>query len=87
MRHHFREKRGRRGGGSAHGKWRGRCPVGLLRKKTAGPTDRAGPPVSEGEATGQAGPKGRRERGGHGWAERGRERGGQRLGQKPEIAG
>jgi hypothetical protein len=37
------------------------------------PADRAGPPVSEGEAAGQAGPEGG-------------ERGGPRLGRKPEMA-
>jgi hypothetical protein len=36
--------------------------------------DRAGPPISEGESAGQAGPEGG-------------ERGGPRLGQKPEMAG
>jgi hypothetical protein len=37
------------------------------------PADRAGPPVSEGEAAGHAGPEGG-------------ERGGPRLGRKPEMA-
>jgi hypothetical protein len=45
---------------------------GFRWKKTARPADRASPPVSEGEAAGQAGPEG------------GRERGGPRLGQKGE---
>jgi hypothetical protein len=36
-------------------------------KKTAGPTDRVGPPISEGEATGRLGRKGREEMD-HGWA-------------------
>jgi hypothetical protein len=36
-------------------------------KKTAGITDRVGPPVSEGEATGRLGRKGREEVG-RGWA-------------------
>jgi hypothetical protein len=36
-------------------------------KKTAGPTDRVGPPISEGEATGRMGRKGREEMG-RGWA-------------------
>jgi hypothetical protein len=51
---------------------------GFWRKKKVGPADRAGPPVSEGEATGQAGPEGKGER----WAVAGLERkggGGPRL--------
>jgi hypothetical protein len=47
------------GGGSSGGRW-----------KTAGLTDRVGPPVSEGEATGRLGRKGREEVG-HGWAGKG----------------
>jgi hypothetical protein len=39
------------GGGSARS--------GFQRKKKVGPTDRVGPPVSEGEAAGQAGPEGK----------------------------
>jgi hypothetical protein len=39
---------GARGGGARSG---------FRRKKTTGLTDRVGPPVSEGEATGQAGPE------------------------------
>jgi hypothetical protein len=38
---------------------------GFQRKKTTGLTDRVGPPVSEGEATGQAGPE--RKGGGGPW--------------------
>jgi hypothetical protein len=56
------------------------------RKKTIGPTDRAGLPISEGEAAGQARSEGGGREVGHGWAERGRERGGPWLGQKPEMA-
>jgi hypothetical protein len=40
---------------------------GFRRKKTAGLTDRLSPPVSEGEAMGRLGWKGREEVG-HGWA-------------------
>jgi hypothetical protein len=40
---------------------------GFRRKKTVGLTDRVGPPVSEGEATGRLSRKGREEMG-HGWA-------------------
>jgi hypothetical protein len=47
------------GGGSSGGRW-----------KTVGLTDRVGPPVSEGEATGRLGWKGREEMG-HGWAGKG----------------
>jgi hypothetical protein len=46
----------RTGGGGSGGRW-----------KTAGLTDRVGPPVSVGEATGRLGRKGREEVG-HGWA-------------------
>jgi hypothetical protein len=48
-----------RGVWSAQGRWRRRHPVGL--------TDRVGPPISEGEAMGRQGRKGREEVG-HGWA-------------------
>jgi hypothetical protein len=75
MRHRFRERMGRRGGGSVHGRWRRLRPVGLPEEEDGWPTDRAGPPISEGEAAGQAGLDG------------GRERGGPWLGQKPEMAG
>jgi hypothetical protein len=51
--------RGGGGGGGARSSFR--------RKKTAGLTDRVCPPVSEGEATGRLGRKGREEVG-HGWA-------------------
>jgi hypothetical protein len=54
--------RGGGGGGGARSDFR--------RKKVAGLTDRLGPPVSEGEATGRLGQKGREEVG-HGWAEKG----------------
>jgi hypothetical protein len=87
MRHHFRERRGHRGGGSARGRWWRRCPVGLLEEEDGRPADRVGPPISEGEEAGQAGPKGGGSEVGRDWAERGRERGGPRLGQKPEMAG
>jgi hypothetical protein len=61
---------GARGGGGGGG-----ARSGFRRKKTAGLTDRVGPPVSEGEATGRLGRKGREEVG-RGWA--GKE--GRRLG-------
>jgi hypothetical protein len=63
----FRERRGRRGGGSARGGGGGGARSGFRRKKTSGLTDRVGPPVSEGEATGKLGRKGREEVG-HDWA-------------------
>jgi hypothetical protein len=53
---------GARGGGGGGG-----ARSGFRRKKTAGLTDRVGPLVSEGEATGRLGRKGREEVG-HGWA-------------------
>jgi hypothetical protein len=53
---------GARGGGGGGG-----ARSGFRRKKTAGLTDRVGPPVSEGEATGRLGQKGRDELG-RGWA-------------------
>jgi hypothetical protein len=46
----------RTGGGGSGGRW-----------KTVGLTDRVGPPVSEGEATGRLGQEGREEMG-RGWA-------------------
>jgi hypothetical protein len=46
-----------------------------------------GPPICEGEAAGQAGPEGGGREVGHGWARRGRERGGPRLGRKSEMVG
>jgi hypothetical protein len=49
----------RTGSGGSSGRW-----------KTAGFTDRVDPPVSEGEATGRLGRKGREEVG-HGWAGKG----------------
>jgi hypothetical protein len=57
---------GVRGGGGGGG-----ARLGFQRKKTARPTNRVGPPVSEGEATGQTGPE--REGGGGpclGWKRR-----------------
>jgi hypothetical protein len=53
------EARGEGGGGGARS--------GFRRKKTVGLTDKVGPPVSEGEATGRLGWKGREEVG-RGWA-------------------
>jgi hypothetical protein len=61
-----------RAAGSACGRWRWRCPIGLPEEEDDWPDDRAGPPVSEGEAVGQSRPEG------------GRERGGPWLGQKGE---
>jgi hypothetical protein len=55
----------RTSGGGSGGRW-----------KTVGLTDRVGSPVSEGEATGRLGRKGREEVG-HGWARKG----GRRLGR------
>jgi hypothetical protein len=76
MRRHFWERRGHRGGGIAHGRWRRQRPIGLPEEEEDGrPAGRAGPPVSEGEVAGLA------------VLEGGRERGGSRLGQKPEMAG
>jgi hypothetical protein len=54
----------RAGGGGSGGRW-----------KTAGLTDRVGPPISEGEAMGRLGRKGREEVG-HGWAGKGGRRSG-----------
>jgi hypothetical protein len=62
---------GARGGGGGSG-----ARSGFRRKKMAGLTDRVGPPISEGEATGRLGQKGREEVG-RGWA--GKE--GRRLGR------
>jgi hypothetical protein len=88
MRRHFQERRGHRGSGSARGRWRQRCSVGFPEEDDGRPANRAGPPISEEEAAGQAGPEGGGGREvGHGWVERGRERGGPRLGRKPEMAG
>jgi hypothetical protein len=53
---------GARGGGGGGG-----ARSGFRRKKTVGLTDRVGPPVSEGEAMGRLGWKGREEVG-RGWA-------------------
>jgi hypothetical protein len=79
------ERRGHRGSSSACGRW-WRRSVGLLEEEDSRAVDRAGPPISEGEAVGQAGP----ERGGrellHCWVRRGRKRGGPRLGRKSEMA-
>jgi hypothetical protein len=47
---------GAHGGGGS-----GAARSGFRRKKTAGLTDRVGPPVSEGEAAGRLGRKGREE--------------------------
>jgi hypothetical protein len=55
---HFWERRGHRGGGSARGKWRRQRPVRLPEEEDGRPTDRVGPPVSEEEVVGQAGPEG-----------------------------
>jgi hypothetical protein len=84
---HFWERRGCRGGGSTHGKWQRWRPIEHPEEEDNRPVDRVGPPVSEGEAVGQAGLEGGGREVGHGWARRGRERGGPRLGWKPEMAG
>jgi hypothetical protein len=55
---------GARGGGGGGG-----AQSGFQRKKTAGLTDRVGPPISEGEATGRLGQKGWEEVG-RGWVEK-----------------
>jgi hypothetical protein len=57
----------RTGGGGSGGRW-----------KTTGLTDRVGPHVSEGEATGRLGRKGREEVG-RGWAGKRREEAGPKL--------
>jgi hypothetical protein len=50
------------GAAGAHGEGGGGgARSGFRRKKTAGLTDKVGPPVSEGEATGRLGRKGREE--------------------------
>jgi hypothetical protein len=54
-----------RAGGGGDGAW-----SGFQRKKMIRPADRAGPPVSEGEATGQVGTEGEGREVGHGWARR-----------------
>jgi hypothetical protein len=87
VRHRFRERRGRRGCGSALWRWRRQLPVGLPEEEDSRVAERAGPPVSEGEAVGQARPEGGGKEVGHGWAGRGRKRGGLRLGRKPEMVG
>jgi hypothetical protein len=57
-----------RGRGVARGRGAGGgAQSGFRRKKIAGLTDRVGPPISEGEATGRLGQKGREEKG-RGWA-------------------
>jgi hypothetical protein len=86
MRHCFWERWGHQGSGSMH-RWRRRRPVGLPEEEDSRPADRAGPPVSEGEAAGQDGLEWAWREVGRGWAERGRERGGPRLGRKLEMAG
>jgi hypothetical protein len=43
----FWERRGRQGGGSASGRWRRRCLVGLLEDEDGRSTDRVGPPGSD----------------------------------------
>jgi hypothetical protein len=68
VRCHFRERRGHRGGGSTRGRWRRRRLVGLPEEEDSRAADRAGLPVSEGEATGQARPKGGGREVGRGWA-------------------
>jgi hypothetical protein len=57
----------------------GGAQLGFQRKKKVRPADRAGPPVSDGEAVGRAGPEGKGER----WVTAGPERkgGGPWLGQ------
>jgi hypothetical protein len=77
MGHRSRERRGRRGSSSTRGRWWRWHPVGLPEEEDGRPTDRAGLPVSEEEAAGQARPEGGGREVGHGGAERGRERGGQ----------
>jgi hypothetical protein len=86
VRCHLQERKGHRGGGSTCGRWWS-WPVGLSEEEDSGAADRAGPPVSEGEAVGQAGPEGGGREVGHDWARRGRKGGGPRLGQKSEMAG
>jgi hypothetical protein len=73
----------RRGG--VIGRWQ--RPVVLPEEEDSRAADRAGPPISEGEAAGLAGPEGGGREVGCGWAGRGRKRGGPRLGRKSEMAG
>jgi hypothetical protein len=87
VRCHFWERRGHRGCGSALGRWRRWRPVGLSEEEDNQAADRVGPPISEGEAAGQAGPEGGGKEVGCSWAGRGRKRGGPRLGRKPEMVG
>jgi hypothetical protein len=54
----FWEGRGCRSGGSAYGRWRQRCPVGLSGKDEGRAADRVGLPVSEGRWRGRLGQKG-----------------------------
>jgi hypothetical protein len=69
----FWERRGRRGGSSACGMLQRRRPVRLPEEEDGRPTDWAGLPVSDGEAAGQTGPEGGRERGGPRLGRKGRE--------------
>jgi hypothetical protein len=70
-----------RGRGAARGRGAGGgAQSGFQRKKTARLTDRVGPPVNEGEATGRLGRKGREEMGRAGLENMGG--GGPRLGWK-----
>jgi hypothetical protein len=84
VRRNFWERSPHQGGGSARGRWRRWRPVGLPKEEDSRPTDRAGPPICEGEAVGQAGLEGGGREVDHGLNGRGRESGGLRLGQKPE---
>jgi hypothetical protein len=62
VRHHFQERRSHWSFDSARGKWWWWRPVRLPEEEDGRPADRVGPPVSEGEAAGKAGPEGGRER-------------------------
>jgi hypothetical protein len=86
VRRHFWQRRGHRGSGSARGRWR-QQPVGPLEEEDSQAVDRAGLPVSEGEAAVQAGTEGGGREPGRGLAERGRKRGGPRLDRKSKMAG
>jgi hypothetical protein len=77
MRCHFQERRGHRGSGSARGRWRQRCSVGIPEEDDGRPANRAGPPISEEEAAGQAGPEGGE---GERWATAGSRGGGREVG-------
>jgi hypothetical protein len=64
---YFRERRDHRSDSRACGRWQ-RRPVELPEEEDSRAVDRGGPPVSEGESAGQAGPEGGGREAGRGWA-------------------